>query len=45
MVVLGERNSRMKDYFNVWLLSQRFEFRGQSMAEATRNFIDFSEKG
>ncbi len=26
MVSLGERNTRMKDYFDVWLLSQRFRF-------------------
>lgn len=34
MVTLGERNSRMKDYFDVWLLAQRFDFQGASLAQA-----------
>jgi len=34
MVTLGERNSRMKDYFDVWLLSERFAFCGEPMARA-----------
>jgi len=34
MVTLGERNSRMKDYFDVWLLSQRFDFKGEPLARA-----------
>lgn len=34
MVALGERNSRMKDYFDVWLLSRRFDFLGQPLATA-----------
>lgn len=34
MVTLGERNSRMKDYFDVWLLSRRFDFLGQPLATA-----------
>lgn len=28
MVTLGERNTRMKDYFDVWLLSRWFDFQG-----------------
>lgn len=34
MVTLGERNSRLKDYFDVWLLSQRFDFQGDRLAQA-----------
>ena len=34
MVSLGERNTRMKDYFDVWLLSQRFDFQGDALARA-----------
>jgi predicted nucleotidyltransferase component of viral defense system len=34
MVTLGERNSRMKDYFDIWLLSHRFDFKGESLAKA-----------
>ena len=34
MVNLGERNSRMKDFFDVWLLAQRFEFQGAPLSQA-----------
>lgn len=34
MVSLGERNSRMKDYFDVWLLSGKFDFQGERLAQA-----------
>jgi predicted nucleotidyltransferase component of viral defense system len=34
MVSLGERNTRMKDYFDIWLLSQRFDFQGERLARA-----------
>lgn len=34
IVNLGERNTRMKDYFDIWLLSQRFPFKGEAMASA-----------
>ena len=34
MVTLGERISRMKDYFDVWLLSRRFDFTGELLARA-----------
>lgn len=34
MVSLDERNTRMKDYFDVWLLSQRFDFHGERLARA-----------
>jgi len=34
MIYLGEPNSRMKDFFDVWFLSQRFEFSGEILTEA-----------
>jgi predicted nucleotidyltransferase component of viral defense system len=34
MVQRGMANSRMKDYFDLWFLSQRFEFDGQRIADA-----------
>jgi hypothetical protein len=34
MVKLGELNSRMKDFFDVWLLSRQFDFDGQTLATA-----------
>ncbi len=34
MVKLGQLNSRMKDFFDVWLLSRRFDFDGARLATA-----------
>ena len=34
MVSLGEANSRMKDFFDIWFLSQRFEFDGKLLTQA-----------
>jgi predicted nucleotidyltransferase component of viral defense system len=36
MVKRGLLNSRMKDYFDLWLLSGQFEFQGAFLAEAIR---------
>jgi hypothetical protein len=40
MVQRGMTNSRMKDYFDLWFLSRRFEFEGQRMADAMRATFD-----
>ena len=34
MVRLGEINSRMKDYFDTWLLSRQFQFSGKDLSTA-----------
>lgn len=34
MVKLGILNSRMKDFYDIWLLSRTFAFRGEMLAEA-----------
>ncbi len=34
MVVLDEINSRMKDFYDVWLIAQRFEFEGSLLQQA-----------
>ncbi|OPL11837.1 MAG: hypothetical protein AVO38_15495 [delta proteobacterium ML8_D] len=34
MVKLGALNSRMKDFFDIWLLSCQFDFEGHRLAEA-----------
>lgn len=34
MVYLGRLNSRMKDFFDIWLLARQFDFVGSSLAEA-----------
>jgi len=36
MVYLGEVNSRMKDFYNVWLLSTHFDFDGRILSRAIR---------
>lgn len=40
MVKLGELNSRMKDFYDVWLLARQFEFQGNTLQKAiTKTFI------
>lgn len=34
MVKLGELNSRMKDFFDIWLLAQRFAFDSRALGDA-----------
>ena len=34
IVALGATNSRMKDFYDIWLLSRRFDFEGAVLAEA-----------
>lgn len=36
MIKLGKLNSRMKDFYDIWLLSRQFEFDGSELAEAIR---------
>ena len=37
MVRLGMANSRMKDFYDLWLMSRLFEFEGQTLCDAIRN--------
>jgi hypothetical protein len=34
MMEMGELNSRMKDFYDIWLLSRTFEFRGELLEKA-----------
>jgi hypothetical protein len=34
MVKLGVLNSRMKDFYDIWVLSRTFDFKGKILAEA-----------
>lgn len=43
MVKLGVLNSRMKDFYDIWLLSRQFEFDGAKLAEAIR--LTFKQRG
>ncbi|MBI1346845.1 hypothetical protein GC163_11220 [bacterium] len=39
MVQLGQLNGRLKDFFDLWLLSRRFEFDARLLSEViTRTF-------
>ncbi len=45
MVYLGTINSRMKDFYDVWLLSRRFDFDGPTLGEAmSRTFVNRETK-
>ena len=43
MVKLGILNSRMKDFYDIWLLSRRFDFTGTELAQAIR--LTFERRG
>ena len=43
MVKLGILNSRMKDFFDIWLMSRQFDFEGSILAEAISK--TFSTRG
>ncbi len=43
MVKLGMLNSRMKDFYDIWLLSKQFDFNGAGLAEAVR--LTFERRG
>ena len=36
VVLLGEANSRMKDFYDLWFLSRQFEFDGETLVAAIR---------
>ena len=40
MVKLGELNSRMRDFYDIWLLSEYFEFDGPVLSEAVKRTFD-----
>lgn len=41
MIKLGTLNSRMKDFYDIWLLSRQFEFDGSELAEAIRLTLEY----
>jgi hypothetical protein len=40
MVKLGVLNSRMKDFYDIWVLSRTFDFKGNVLAEAVEKTFD-----
>jgi hypothetical protein len=43
IVKLGVLNSRMKDFYDIWLLSRQFDFDGAKLTEAIR--LTFKQRG
>lgn len=43
MINRGMLNSRMKDFFDIWLLSRQFDFEGSELTEAIR--LTFEQRG
>ncbi len=42
MIKLGEINSRMKDFYDIWLISRQFNFSGNNLVQALR--LTFSQR-
>jgi predicted nucleotidyltransferase component of viral defense system len=40
IVLLGEANSRLKDYYDLWFLATHYSFSGEVLATATRNTFE-----
>ena len=40
MIKLGSLNSRMKDFYDIWILSRQFDFHGTDLTEAIRLTFD-----
>ena len=40
MVKLGVLNSRMKDFYDIWMLSRTFDFKGETLAEAVEKTFE-----
>jgi len=40
MVKLGVLNSRMKDFYDIWILSREFDFKGEILAEAVEKTFE-----
>jgi predicted nucleotidyltransferase component of viral defense system len=44
MVKLGMANSRMKDFYDLWVMARRFEFRGPSFRRQSRRHLNDGER-
>lgn len=40
LVNLGMANSRMKDFYDLWIMAHQFEFDGRTLSEAVRNTFE-----
>ena len=40
MVKLGQLNSRIRDFFDIWLLARQFDFDGRNLADAVRRTFE-----
>ncbi len=39
LVALGQLNSRMKDFFDLWAISETFDFAGSTLTQAIRGNV------
>lgn len=44
MVHLGSLNSRMKDFYDLWLFTRRFDFKGKNLVKALKETFDHRKK-
>ena len=44
MVKLGLLNSRMKDFYDIWFLSRRFDFKGETLIEAIEKTFEIKHR-
>jgi len=40
IIILGEINTRMKDFYDIWFLSNKYSFNGRKLAKAILNTFD-----
>jgi len=45
MVKLGDLNSRMKDFFDIWLMTRQFDFKGEELTQAIRRTFEHRKTG
>jgi hypothetical protein len=45
MIYLGGANSRMKDFYDLWVLANRFKFKGVVLQEAIRRTFEHRSTG
>lgn len=40
MIKLGRLNSRMKDFYDIWLMTRQFQFKGEELTQAIRRTFE-----
>lgn len=45
MIKLGRLNSRMKDFYDIWLMTRQFQFKGEELTQAIRRTFEHRGTG